>query len=349
LIRILLMGLAGVMLLSGLWAGLIRLGWPWPLWQPVLPAVHGALMIGGFLGTLISVERAVALGQRWAYAAPVLTAGGALALVAGAPSWVGALFISGGSAVLLIILIQIWRIHPALFTVVIGLGAIAWLAGNGLWLAGYPMALVAPWWIAFPVLTIAGERLELSRLLRLSQPAYLLFGGAVALLGGGLVLSLVDFAWGVRVMGLGELSLAAWLLRYDIAGRRLKAGGQSRYMAVCLLSGYGWLALGGMFSMAYGGLTAGPYYDATLHAVLLGFVFAMIFAHALIIFPAILQVSIVYTPRLYSHLLLLQLGLIIRIAGDLLLWMPGRQWGGLLNGLAILLLIANLARSRRKT
>lgn len=62
-----------------------------------------------------------------------------------------------------------------------------------------------------------------------------------------------------------------------------------------------------------------------LHSVLLGFVFAMIFAHALIIFPAIVQVSIVYTPRFYSHLFLLQVGLLLRITSDLLLWQPGRQ------------------------
>jgi hypothetical protein len=151
----------------------------------------------------------------------------------------------------------------------------------------------------------------------------------------------------VRLAGLGEIGLAFWLLRYDIAWRRLKAGGQARYMAVCLLSGYGWLAIGGLLSIAYGGVMAGPYYDAQLHAVLLGFVLAMIFAHALIIFPAILRIAIVYTPRFYGHLLLLHIGLVLRIASDLLLWMPGRQWGGLLNALAILLLLANLALARR--
>jgi hypothetical protein len=305
-------------------------------------------MIGGFLGTVITLERAVALGQRWAYAAPALAAGGGLALLLGAPAWVGPLLMTGASAVLLVILVQIWRMQPAFFALVIGLGAGAWLAGNALWLAGRPVPLAVPWLVAFLVLTIAGERLELSRLLRLSKRAHCFFAGCVVLLWGGLVLSLVDFAWGVRLVGLGEICLAVWLLRYDIAWRRLKAGGQARYMAVCLLSGYGWLAIGGLFHVAYGGAMAGPSYDAMLHAVVLGFVLAMIFAHALIIFPAILQIAIVYTPRFYSHLLLLQLGLVLRIAGDLLLWMAVRQWGGLLNGLAILLLLANLALARRR-
>jgi phosphoadenosine phosphosulfate reductase len=45
-------GLAG-----GMWAGLVRLGWGWPPYHLTLPAAHGPLMISGFLGTLIGVER----------------------------------------------------------------------------------------------------------------------------------------------------------------------------------------------------------------------------------------------------------------------------------------------------
>jgi hypothetical protein len=43
-------------------------------------------MVCGFLGTLIGVERAVALGSLWPYAAPLLTAVGALCLLAGLPA-----------------------------------------------------------------------------------------------------------------------------------------------------------------------------------------------------------------------------------------------------------------------
>src|SRR5215470_12457087 len=56
-------GAAG--LAVGLWSGLVRLG----LVLPGVPAIaefHGALMICGFLGTLISLERAVAVGRWWA-------------------------------------------------------------------------------------------------------------------------------------------------------------------------------------------------------------------------------------------------------------------------------------------
>uniref|UniRef100_UPI00397A8013 hypothetical protein n=1 Tax=Salmonella sp. SAL4432 TaxID=3159887 RepID=UPI00397A8013 len=51
-VPLLVLGLGA--LLAGLWAGLLRLGWPVPLPQPLLPAAHGPLMVSGFLGTLIS-------------------------------------------------------------------------------------------------------------------------------------------------------------------------------------------------------------------------------------------------------------------------------------------------------
>ena len=50
--------------------------------------------------------------------------------------------------------------------------------GNGLWLAGRPIYAVVPWWVGFLVLTIAGERLELSRVLRPSRRVIGLFAGA---------------------------------------------------------------------------------------------------------------------------------------------------------------------------
>jgi len=43
-------------LLAALWAGLVRLGWTLPVF-PSLVMVHGPLMVCGFLGTLIPLER----------------------------------------------------------------------------------------------------------------------------------------------------------------------------------------------------------------------------------------------------------------------------------------------------
>ena len=82
-VRFPLMALGMLALLTALWGGLVRLGWSWPLPWPTLFIAHGPLMVCGFLGTLIGVERAVALGVFWPYAAPLLTAVGTLALLPG--------------------------------------------------------------------------------------------------------------------------------------------------------------------------------------------------------------------------------------------------------------------------
>ena len=57
---VLLLG-GGVAMLLGLDAGLLLLGLPAPVTTERLPEVHGQLMLIGFLGTVIALERAVAL------------------------------------------------------------------------------------------------------------------------------------------------------------------------------------------------------------------------------------------------------------------------------------------------
>ena len=52
---------------SAVGAGLLRLGWAVPRPATELAAFHGPLMVSGFFGTVISLERAVALARRWAY------------------------------------------------------------------------------------------------------------------------------------------------------------------------------------------------------------------------------------------------------------------------------------------
>ena len=346
--RILLMATALFALMVAMWAGLIRLGWGWPTIKPTLPMAHGPLMVSGFLGTLISLERAVALDKRWPYVAPLLSGLGAVLLIVGVSGWLGPLLITMGSVLLVLIMVQILRIHVTLYTGVIITGTLCWLVGNLLWLLGWPVYQIVAWWIGFPLLTVAGERLELGRFLRLSKQVTGAFIVCMMLFLSGAAASTVNYALGMRLAGVGMVLFAAWLLRYDIASRRIKAGGQARFIAMGLLSGYIWLAFGGTLALIYGGLSAGPIYDAMLHAIFLGFVFTMIFAHAPIIFPAVLQRTFVYSPRLYSHLILLHITLTLRVAGDLLFWWPGRLWGGLLNALVILLFLGNTLTSIRK-
>jgi hypothetical protein len=116
-------------------------------------------------------------------------------------------------------------------------------------------------------------------------------------------------------------------------------------MAVSLLSGYVWLGIAGAIAVTTGGASSGPIYDAILHALFLGFVFSMIFAHAPVIFSAVLNLPVTYKPGFYVHLTLLHVTLILRISGDLSGWAGGREAGGLLNVFVILLFLANTGSS----
>ena len=68
--RLALLLLGGASMLLGLSAALLLLGLPAPITTERLREVHGPLMIVGFLGTLIALERSIALRQAWAYGAP---------------------------------------------------------------------------------------------------------------------------------------------------------------------------------------------------------------------------------------------------------------------------------------
>jgi hypothetical protein len=90
----------------------------------------------------------------------------------------------------------------------------------------------------------------------------------------------------------------------------------------------------------------GVLYDAMLHAVFLGFVISMVFAHAPVIFPAVLGVPLEYRPAFYLHVGVLHVSLILRVVGDLVdslgRW---RVWGGLFDAVALLLFMFNTGRS----
>lgn len=346
LARLPLLLLAMLALLAAMWAGLLRMGWTWPLLQPTLPISHGPLMVSGFFGTLISLERAVAVGKRWAYLGPLASALGGLLLLLGVPGLPGPLLLAVGSLWLVIIFLGFLRQHPADYTLVMTFGALCWLVGSLLWLAGRPVFQIVAWWAAFLVLTIAGERLELGRVLRPTPAIRRLFILAALVYLAGLLLSFFYLDAAVRLTGLGMLALALWLIPNDVARRTLRQSGLTRFIAASLMSGYFWLGLSGLFNLLFGAIPAGPRYDAALHAVFVGFVVSMVFGHAPIIFPAVLNLPIVYRPVFYAPLLLLHASLLLRILGDLAGGLAVRQWGGLLNAIAILLYFGLMLTSR---
>ncbi len=344
-----ILGLVLFILLAGLWAALGRIGWRLPPLPVPLLGQHGALMISGFLGTLVSLERAVALQKRWAYAVPILSALGSIALFSGLPSEIGRGLIALAALGLVVVFRLIYRIRSTIDIGTMALGAIMWLVGNALWLFGQPAYHAAGWWAGFLILTIAGERLELSRVLILNERSRNFFKTALAVFSMGLLGSLVVLDVGLRVAGAGLILFGVWLLRFDLARRTIRQDGLTRFIAACLLPGYVWLIVGGGLWLIVGSTsTNGFLYDAMYHSLFLGFIFSMIFGHAPIILPAVMPIEVAYRSSFYLHLALLQLSLILRVIADLLAAQPVRQWAGLLNVLAILFFLFNMARSVRR-
>jgi hypothetical protein len=329
-------------LLAGLGSGLARLGWQMDSFSSNWIMLHGPLMISGFLGTLICLERAVALASRyrWSIAVPVINALGAVTLLLLRDAELARLLLTLGSLGLVGLFGFMLRLHPSRDMLIMALGAVCWLIGNGLWLAGQPVFQVVHLWTAFLILTIVGERLELSRVRHLTRASEYLLTLTVAVYLAGVLLTIVNLDTGIRVLGVGAVLVAGWLLRYDIARRTILQSGLPRYIAACLLAGYIWLGFGGLIAIWKGAVYAGPDYAVILHAFLLGFVFSMIFGHMPIILPALTGLRLNYTPVFYAPLLLLHVTLVYRMYGNLALNFTVRQQGGLLNVVAILLFLA---------
>lgn len=353
--RLAILLLAAVALAAGVLGGLVRAGVALPeRWQADWLAhgvlQHAALMICGFFGTVVAMERAVALNARHAFAAPLLSGLGAVALLAG-QARAGGLLLVAAALVFCIASVQIVRRQRAAHTRVLLAGALCWLAANLAFAFGVaPLATLAGW-LAFLVVTIAAERLEMTRLMRRhagAQPA--LVAILAALVGGALLAAFAPRA-GAALYGAALLLLAAWLGLFDIARRTIAANGLSRFMALALLLGYVWLAVGGAAWLAMAlGL---PTRDAALHAVGLGFIVSMVMAHAPVILPAVARVKLLYGPWFYAPLALLHGSLVLRI-GVGLSDAGLRRTGAWLNALAIaffaLTLVASaLAWKRRKT
>jgi len=337
-------------LFAALWAGLMRLGWQLPALTPSLAMAHGPLMISGFLGTLITLERAVAIRLKWMYLPPLLAGLGWLVTILIPNLPIGPILLTlaslGGAA----ILGEMTRRETALHTVTMLIGMLAWFVGNLLWLFGWQIFQVVFFWQAFLILTIAGERVELSRVLRPTRNQQTLFGVIVVIYLAGIILSIFNPQVGVRLTGAGLLLLALWSLRNDLAWRNLKHRlPLTRYIAWCLALGFIWIGVGGGVNLIFGAQVAGPRYDAELHVIFVGFVMSMIFGHAPIIFPAVLGIPINFQPAFYLQLILLHASLALRVFADYTNLHTLRMWGGMLNEVAILIFLAMTIYSIRKS
>lgn len=338
--RALLLIPGGMALLLGLNAGLQRLDISAPISSGRIAGAHGTLLVLGFVGTVIALERAVALGRGWAFVSPALLGLGGIALIVPLPSGIGPALLLAGTLVLVALYIPLYqRQHdPSVAIQIVGAAMATGAALLVLREISFPVLL--PWMAGFVVLTIVGERLELARIALLAPSAAPLLLTIVGAYSTATVLSLVLPRVGYPLLGASVLALVGWLAKFDIATKTIRSSGLPRFTAACLLAGYAWLAVAGGIWLLSIHAPSGAAYDAVVHAVFLGFTLSMIMAHAPIILPAVLRRALPYTSAFYLPAALLQASLLIRVViGDGFDSAYARNFGGVLNVVAVLLFI----------
>ncbi|MDO8106705.1 hypothetical protein Q6348_05780 [Isoptericola sp. b441] len=358
--RAALLALAGAAALAGLDAALVRLGAIAPVASVPLGEVHGVLMVYGFLGTAIALERAVALrsggGRRdaWGYAAPAASGAGtvlALAEVAGlgggralpGVAWTASMALFAG------IYAAVWRRQPSAAVLIQGLGAVAGLGGAALWTHGVENARIVPWWGALLVLTVVGERLELARLafLTTGTEARIVTEACAVLVGA--VATLVAPGPGYPLLGLALAVLVADVAVHDVARRTIRASGVARLMAACMLAGYGWAMVSAAVWVVGGPAWAGYRYDTAVHALTIGFALSMVVAHAPVIVPAVARRPLPYHPVMWVAAGLLHLGLLVRVLAGARAAEDAWRLGGTLGVVAVLVLVGSVVALLART
>jgi hypothetical protein len=334
-----------IALLAGLDAALILLGLPAPVSAARLPDVHGMLLVLGFVGTLVALERAVALGRRAGYLAPGLLGAGALLLLSPLPVHVGQAALLAGTAATVCVYVPLWRRQRDDAVLVQALGAVLAVGAAALWLGDLPVPSLLPWLVGFIVLTIAGERLELARI-AMGPHA----GRTLVLLAAWLVIAVTaSLLWptlAAPALGLALACLVGWLALHDVARRTFRGQGLVRFMALSMLAGYFWLGTAAAVWLLGGPATEGARYDVLVHAVFLGFTLSMIMAHAPVILPAVLRRPMPYSAALLGPAAMLHASLALRLwVGDALGSPLAWQMGGVLNIASVLGFVAVAAWS----
>lgn len=327
--RFLLLICAGLAALAGTFAALLRSNLPSPVTRPPLADAHGALMVFGFLGTAICLERGVAFRAgsprkpAWGFLAPLSEALGMLSMilimmrVVPLSLWqlVPGIFWAAGMCLLSAVYAVIWARQHSVSVLIQVLGSAAGACSAGLWASGISASALAPWWMVFLVLTIVGERLELAHVSfvgRYVEPALISSSAATVL---SLPLQLMLPPAGYAVLGLALLALLVTMLLNDTAIKTWKVRGVTGFMGVCMLLGYAWALFASILWIfgVYG--DNGYWADMGIHALALGFTISMVIAHVCVIVPSVIRRAMPYSPVLWLPLALLHLGLVLRLLG----------------------------------
>ncbi len=342
--RVFLLVPCGIAMLMGLDAALVLLNLPAPLSGLRFSAAHGMLMVIGFVGALVSLERSTSIHRWWAYLAPLGMALGSLLVLTPLPMRAGQAVMIVGCALMIVNYVALWRRNrDPLVAIQIGGGATA-LGAVIAWFGGVAIPDLIAALITFLVLTVIAERADLSRIgqLALSPQARQRREDARLFLAMGMVaaspLSTIWPSVVLPIFGVLLIALSAYSFNTDVARFGIKQPGNGRFTAGMILVGYGWLIVAGLLLLRP--QLSGLHYDATLHALFLGFVMSMVMAHATTILPALLGIRIPFVAGFWGVGGLLQVSLVVRVIADLLGSENGRTIGGLGNIAALLGLVS---------
>ena len=339
---------AGLALVAGLSGALIRIG-TWPLLSDMGRHVHdnhGALMIFGFTVGAIVLERSVALRLRLGMVAPVVGVAATLVLIFLGSSQLAAAGYLLEVMLLLATYAVLLRRSPMMALLIEATGAVALVGGALSWLLCGDFVRSVPLVLTGLILTIMGERVELSRVGRILASAtsvreevvIFLVGFALVVVALLLTMSpagnLTSKAMGVVFAELiVATAVACW--RNDICRKTIRGTGLARYSAAAMILGYAWLLVGSVAWLLFTLWPAAGTWDAAVHAVCVGFVMSMIFGHAPIIVHGVIAKPFPYHPVLYAPLALTTLALLVRVVSRI----PTLAWhfGSLVGVVAIAL------------
>jgi hypothetical protein len=116
-----------------------------------------------------------------------------------------------------------------------------------------------------------------------------------------------------------------------------------------MISGYGWLGIAGILLIVLPPDASAFSYDASVHAIAIGFVLSMVFGHAPIILPAVTGWRVRYGAAAYGPLALLHVSVLLRFVADIGELAALRGVSGLLTILALVAYAGTLVIVSRRS
>ncbi len=326
-----------LVLVSGITGGFLRTGcFVFP--GQGISMAHGLLMTGGFMGSLISMERNLEMKQKGWAIVPVLSMSSAVFFILGELTVGLVLLILSSIGLIAMVYFQSMN-HPKAGKWMMLIGALCWLTGNLLVYKSNMIAMGSSWWEAFILLTILGERLQLS-----SERSWANRYLAVLLVLFGIFffgMFLPFHGNGTIFMGYAIVGIGTWFLVSDLHEGVLSNSSENRFCKLAILLGYTWLIGHGIWLLI--GSSHPYFYDVLLHTFFLGFAFSMIWGHAPKLLPLFLNLrGTVFYDKLWWGIMVFEFSLASRMVASILEIPPLRKVFVVINGLVILLMFIML-------